>query len=568
MVLRESIFYPIVLSMELEQKVHGFPATPGVYLMKDSLGRVIYVGKAIDLKKRVGSYLKDQDERYQVRFLMGRVGDIDCIVTDNEKEALLLENTLIKKHRPRYNLQLRDDKSYVSLKLTMKDRFPRVSVTRQIKRDGSLYFGPYPSGGAVRETAEFIEKYFRLRTCNDHEFANRVRPCLQYQIHRCDAPCVGLIGEEEYRELAEQVKLFLQGRKQDLLKILEREMKSQAEREEFEKAAQTRDLISSIQTTLEKQKVARHNWLDQDVIGLYREGESVAFCVLIIREGKVWENRIFHLKGHQENEEMLESFLSQYYAVSSDGTPEGFLPDEVLVPYPFSIQELLEQILSEKKGKKVEIHAPQRGDKSDLMELALRNAREGFQHRSQKQEEAREILSKLQEVLRLQNFPRRMECFDISNTGGEEAVGSLVSFVDGLPHKAGYRRFRIKTVHQPNDFAMMKEVLSRRLSRTREHNPKWEKPDLIVIDGGKGQLSVVMTAMEELNITGIDLISLAKEKEGEDQDKVFLPGRKNPVLLGRHANTLHLLMRIRDEAHRFAIIYHRRLRGKRFLPQK
>lgn len=560
--------------MELFDKIKSFPSSSGVYLMKDAKGQVIYTGKAIDLKKRVLSYFGKEDKtRYQITFLMKRVTDIEFVVTDSEKEALLLENNLIKKYHPRYNLQLRDDKSYASIKLTWKDPFPRISLTRQIKKDGSLYFGPYTSVAAARKTVEFIEKFFRLRTCSDQELANRVRPCLQYQIHRCDAPCVGLIDQDAYRKLADQVKLFLQGKNQDLVHLLEDEMQKQSEKEEFEKAARTRDLLSSIQTTLEKQKADRPQWKDQDVIGLYREGELMTWCVLMIREGKIWESKIYHLKGHEDEEDLLENFLTQLYQILLH-------PDEILIPYPVHSLTLLSQILTENRDKKVEIHVPQRGDKRDLMQLALRNAREGFQHRQKKEEEIQEILSKLQKSLSLQNFPRRMECFDISNISGQKAVGSLVSFVDGLSDKKGYRRFKIKTVHQPDDFSMMREVLKRRLLRAPstsgrgsaegggegENGNKWEKPDLIVVDGGKGQLNAVQAVMEELNITGIDLISLAKEKEGETQDKIFLRGRKNPVLLGRHSSLLHLLMRIRDEAHRFAITYHKKLREKAFLP--
>ncbi len=548
--------------------------------MRDAKGQVIYAGKAIDLKKRVLSYFgKEDGTRYQVTFLMKRVTDIEFVVTDSEKEALLLENNLIKKHHPRYNLQLRDDKSYASIKLTWKDSFPRVSLTRQIKKDGSLYFGPYTSVVSARKTVEFIEKFFRLRTCSDQELANRVRPCLQYQIHRCDAPCVGLIDQKAYRNLADQVKLFLQGKNQDLVHLLEDEMQKQSEKEEFEKAARTRDLLSSIQITLEKQKADRPQWKDQDVIGLYREGELMTWCILMIREGKIWESKIYHLKGHEDNEEVLENFLTQLYGLGSTEDQILLLPDEILISHIFHSLNLLSQILTEKRGKKVEIHVPQRGDKSDLMQLALRNAREGFQHRQKKEEEIQDILSKLQDTLSLQNFPRRMECFDISNISGQKAVGSLVSFVDGLPDKKGYRRFKIKMVHQPDDFAMMKEVLKRRLLRAPStsgrgsatgggegENNKWQKPDLIVIDGGKGQLSAVQAVMDELNITGIDLISLAKKKEGETQDKIFLRRRKNPVLLGHHSSLLHLLMRIRDEAHRFAITYHKKLREKAFLP--
>ncbi len=542
--------------MNLAEKVADFPGAPGVYLMKDAQGRVVYVGKAIDLKRRVQTYLKDKDDRYQVKFLMARVADIEIIVTDSEKEAFLLENTLIKKHKPRYNIQLRDDKSYVSIKLSLKDKFPRLYVTRTIKKDGSLYFGPYSSAAASRETVEFLEKYFRLRSCSDTEFANRVRPCLQHQIHRCDAPCVGYIDETAYRAQVDQVRLFLLGRKNDLAKILEKQMRDQSDREEFEKAASTRDVLTSIRETLERQSVDRHTWLDQDAVGLYREGDRMTFCVLMVREGKVWESLLYHLKGQGENEGVLASFLNQFYSADRS------LPDEILLPSALESQAALEQLLSERRGEKVDVLNPQRGDRADLLALALRNAQEGFQHRAKKGEELRDVLTGLQEELGLQNFPRRMECFDISNTGGRESVGSLVCFVDGMPFKDGYRRFKIKTVEGPNDFASMKEVLKRRLLHT-----DWEKPDLLVIDGGKGQLSMAEAVLEELNVTGIDLISLAKKKDHpSEQDRVYLPGRKNPVLLGRHSGLLHLLMRIRDEAHRFAITYHRKLRGKKFLP--
>lgn len=548
--------------------IQSFPTSPGVYLMKDKERRIIYVGKAINLKKRVLNYFAREDEsRYQIRFLMNRVDRIECIVTDSEKEALLLENTLIKKHKPRYNLQFRDDKSYLSIKLSWKDKFPRIYITRQIKKDGSLYFGPYTSGTAARETADFIERFFRLRTCTDRELANRVRPCIQHQMGRCDAPCVEYINEENYRAIAEKVKLFLQGKKSDLLTLLEDQMKDAAQREDFEKAAQTRDLIGSIRETLEKQKVDRHNWLDQDVIGFYREGERMTLCLLLIREGKVWETRMLHLKGREDDDEMLENFLAQFYGLG-DGDTVRLIPDEILLPVSLPSRETMEQILSERREKKVVLPVPQRGDKKDLIDLALRNAREVFERRSRKEEEAGETLRKLQELLGLENYPRRMECFDISNIGGQQAVGSLVCFVDGVPFKDGYRRFKIKTVHQPDDFSMMREVLQRRLIRGEQGDAKWEKPNLIVIDGGKGQLNVVSAAMKDLNVLGIDLISLAKERGGEDQDKVFLPGRKNPVLLGRHSNVLHLLMRIRDEAHRFAITYHKKLRAKAFLPSK
>lgn len=531
--------------------------------MKDDRGGILYIGKANDLKKRISSYFgKTKENRHQIQFLMRRVQDLDHIVTENEKEALLLENTLIKKHHPKYNIQLRDDKSYLSLKLSTKDKFPRLYVTRQIKKDGSLYFGPYSSAAACRETVDFIERHFRLRTCSDQELTNRIRPCLQYQIHRCDAPCVGYISEEIYKRTVEQVKLFLQGRKQDLLKEVEQEMAKLSEREEFEKAAKARDLIRSIKETLEKQSVARHRWIDQDAIGFYREGERITFCVVEIREGKVWESRLYHLKNYQEEPVVLEEFLNQYYG-------EGrLIPDEILLPSDLENKGPLLEVLQERRGKACSLLSPQMGDRRDLIRLAFKNAEEGFRHREAKQEEIGEILDHLQSVLHLQNLPRRIECFDISNIGGTLAVGSLVSFLQGEPFKEGYRRFRIKTVLGPDDFSMMKEVLKRRLIRSEKEGDKgekWERPDMILIDGGKGQLNSVIEVMSELNITGIDIAALAKARPDESSDKVYLPGRKNPVRLKPQSSLLHLLMRIRDEAHRFAITYHKKLRQKQFL---
>lgn len=541
----------------LPTKVNQLPHFPGVYLMKDSLGRVIYVGKASDLKKRVASYFsKREKDRYQIKFLMQKVCDIETVVTGTEKEALLLENTLIKKHRPKYNIQLKDDKSYLSLKLSMKDRFPRLYMTRQIKKDGSLYFGPYASAQACRETVDFIERHFRLRTCSDHEFVHRSRPCLQHQIRRCDAPCAGFIDKENYGNIVRQVDLFLQGKKQDLLKILEREMVLQSEREEFEKAAATRNLIVSIRETLEKQRVFHHEWIDQDILGVHREGERVTFCLVSVREGKIWDTRLFHLKGHEESSELLASFLSQFYE-------ERPVPEEVIVSLEPESSPLTQELLAERRGKKVSLVVPRHGDRRDLLDLAIRNAKEGFRRREAKGLEVEEILNRLQATLPLQNFPRRIECFDISNLGGKQAVGSLISFLDGEPDKRGYRRFRIRTVEGPDDYAMMKEVLTRRLL----HEPaKWLRPDLMVIDGGRGQLQIAAAVLNELNLTGIDLAALAKAREGENADKVYLPGRKNPLRLPPHSSLLHLLMRIRDEAHRFAIAYHKKIREREFLP--
>lgn len=551
------------MSEPLLKKVGQFPAAPGIYLMKDKLRRVIYVGKAKDLRKRVQSYFKKEGrERYQVKFLMAKVHDIETIVTANEREAFILENTLIKKHTPRYNLQLKDDKSYASIKLSIKDKFPRIYVTRTITQDGSRYFGPYSSAFACRQTVDFTLQHFRLRTCSDHEFANRVRPCLQHQIGRCDAPCVEKISEADYGEQVRQVRLFLQGKNQELVKLAEAQMKTEAETEQFEKATKSRDLLFALRETLAQQSVAKHNWLDQDMVALYREGERVTVCVLLIRQGKVWDSLCYHLKSREEPEIILESFLGQFYG------EDRIIPDEIVLGYAPPTAGLIADVLTEKKGERVRLLFPKGGDRRDLLRIAYKNAETGFRGRAHPQEESTEVLDKLRALLHLQNYPRRMECFDISNTQGAQSVGSLVSFLEGEPDKSHYKRFKIKTVVGPDDFASMREVLRRRLTHLKDsqESAKWERPDLIVIDGGKGQLSAVEAIMQELNVTGIDLISLAKPHGTETKDKVFLPGRKNPVKFGKNSNQLHLLMKIRDEAHRFAITYHKKLRAQEFLP--
>ncbi|MDO8462507.1 MAG: excinuclease ABC subunit UvrC [Deltaproteobacteria bacterium] len=515
----------------LAKKITSSPTSPGVYIMKSSKGEILYIGKAKNLKERLKSYINPKDDsRYQVRFLMKRVAALEWIMTQSEKEALLLEETLIKKYQPRYNIDLKDDKSYVSVKLSINDPFPRIYVTRQIKKDGGLYFGPYSSAFACRETVDFIEKFFQLRTCSDHELKNRSRPCLQYQIKRCLAPCVGFIQEEPYGQLVENVRLFLEGRKKDLLQKLKIEMAKASEKLDFERAAHLRDLIQSMKETLERQSVIRHRAFNQDFVSFYREGERFTFCVLMVREGRVQGTRIYHFKSLASGEEILASFLLQYYG-------EGrYLPQEIVT-------------------------RAKRGEKKELLRLAEKNAMEGFRRRREERDDGAETLAQLQQQLSLKKIPTVMECYDISNTQGMQPTGSLVTFIDGRPAKDRYRRFKIKTVHQPNDFEMMFEVLKRRFLRSQI----WSLPDLIVVDGGKGQLSMAIKALEEVGVTGVDLIALAKKKEGEKQDKIFLPGRKNPLLLKRHSSALHLLMQIRDEAHRFAITYHRKLRGKAFL---
>jgi len=565
---------------DLHIRVSAFPKEPGVYLMKNAAGDILYVGKATNLRSRVGSYFsKESNSRYQISFLMSKVSDIETILTHNTKEALLLENTLIKKHRPRYNIELKDDKSYVSLKLSLSDTFPRLYVTRRLKKDGSKYYGPYARAGQIREIVDFIETHFRLRTCNDHDFRNRVRPCLQYQIKRCDAPCVSLIGEEDYRKIVEQVRCFLEGRSDELKESAQALMRRASEGEDYEAAARYRDLIYDMEKALERQKVVAQDPISRDVIGFFREGERVACLVMMVRDGSMQESRRYFLKSYEEDPDLLSSFLNQYYE-------EGkFIPAEILLPMEFPELETLQEILSDRAGRKVQIAMPKRGEKSALLRLANENAEQAFANRKQRELDEREVLTQLQEKLELKSLPRRIECYDISNFQGKESVGSMVCFVDGKPHKGAYRHFKIKTVDGSNDFASIYEVMMRRLKKGLEvaasgEESEWALPQLIVIDGGKGQLHAAAQAFKDMSIEQVDLISLAKSRlEGEEspflktpvderkrsEERVFLKNRKDPIFFPNNSSVLFLLVQLRDEAHRFGIEFHRKLRKKRTL---
>jgi len=538
-----------------------FPASPGVYLMKDETGRIIYVGKAINLRKRVSSYFTGSgDARYQIRFLMNRVAAVDWIVTDTEKEALILENSLIKEHRPRYNLSLRDDKTYFSLRLDPAEKFPRITIIRKVLRDGARYFGPYASATAAREVLKEICRLFPLRHYPLKNCLQRKRPCLYYQLKQCSAPCFGKISPAEYTSLVEGAALFLSGRSDDIARIFRQRMIAAAEKEEYEEAARCRDLLTSIEKTVEKQKVVSAGG-DADVIGITSQGEALHVCMLFIRHGTLLGSRTYHFTWELDAAEAIHSFLAAYYS------REVILPDEILLPASAADYKALAELLSERKGRKVAILQPKRGDKYQLLQLAEKNAANAAAEHLKKSEESGAILDELKERLHLRKTPRRIECYDISNIQGINAVGSQVSFVAGRPDKANYRRYRIRTVAQADDFAMMREVLSRRFRDGVTDDP----PDLIIVDGGAGQLGILSAVMEELGIDGIDLAGLAKSRVESSvrstelqrsDERVFLPGRKNPVQLRQNSPALLLLARIRDEAHRFAITYHRQLRGK------
>jgi len=558
----------------LQKKVREFPKAPGVYLMKGQKGEILYVGKASNLRSRVQSYFSNRaDSRYQIRFLMSKVNSIEPLVTDNAKEALLLENTLIKKHRPRYNLDLKDDKSFLSLKLSIKDESPRLYVTRRIKKDGNLYYGPYTSAASCREVVDFIQKHFRLRTCSDHDYRNRVRPCLQYQIKRCDAPCVGYISLEEYKKIIEQVRLFIEGHNQPLRRLAQNEMQKASSQERFEEAARYRDLLKDIDITLEKQKVVSHTAADRDVIGLHREGPRVMVYLMMVREGTLQDQVSYFLKSYEEDEDLIATFLTQYYREGRS------IPREILVPRLLEDASSVEQILSERSHHTLKLVFPRRGEKVDLLKMGNQNANLAFTRQLQKEKNQEEILEELQSSLRLKELPRRMECYDISNIQGKESIGSMVTFLGGVPAPKLYRLFKIKTVAGANDFASLYEVLSRRLRRSRatqgqEIESPWALPNLMIIDGGKGQLNAAIQATKDLGVEGVELISLAKSRlldspplksspgKERSEERVFLRGRKDPVFLNPRSSALFLLMKARDEAHRFGIESHRKLRKR------
>lgn len=544
--------------------IKKYPAVPGVYLMRGEGDAVLYVGKAKNLRARLRSYFSAAgDGRGQIPFLMNRVKQIDTIVTDTEKEALILENTLIKKHRPRYNINLRDDKTYLSIRIDPREDFPVLQTVRRVKRDGALYFGPYASGTAVRETLKEIYRVFPLRHYPLETCRRRGRPCLFYQIGQCSAPCHGRISAADYAKLVQGVIALLSGRRDEVVDMLRERMGKASEQMRYEEAARLRDQIRAIEETVERQKVVEAGGGDEDVVGLHREGGEVEIVVLFIREGRLIGRRTYPLEWRLDEGELLSSFLREYYA------RDIVIPDQVLLPVAPDDAETLGEWLSERRGKKVRVVTPQRGDKLRLVDLACRNAAEAFRERGSRREARREILQEIQQRLHLRVVPMRMECFDISNVQGRHSVGSMAVLLDGEAAPAAYRRFRIRTVSGADDYASLREVLLRRLGKGLEEEGL---PDFILIDGGRGQLGVLTAVLEELGLADrIDAAGIAKsrvfanvrgKKVERSEERIFLPGRKNPVILRSGSPALFLLERLRDEAHRFAISYHRKVRGR------
>ena len=555
-----------MLTPDLDQ----LPTNPGVYVFKDGSGVVLYVGKAANLRSRVKQYYAGTDERPTVRFLMNRVSTVDTTVVDTLSEALLLENTLIKRFQPRYNIQLRDDKDYVSLRINATHEWPMVySIRRPAPEPGSLTFGPYSSAGAVRDTLRFLRRTFPLRTCRDSTLYARSRPCLEYQIGRCVAPCVDYVTPEDYRALMDQVVLFLKGRNTELLGALRTQMKDASVAQDFEKAAKLRDRIRAVERVLEEQKVDSHDEVDRDVFGYYRQGDRGAFAALQIRGGRLVESKTWLFDETADDEAgLLSNFLLQFYA-------EREVPPEIFLPRETEEYDALSEVLEAARGAKVRLLTPQRGAKKDLVAMASTNAESTYRRMHDADASARRDMESLARALDLEVAPARIECVDNSMFQGGSPVGAVVAFVDGKPEKKLYRRFHIKDLaaiqaqnQEMSDFAMMREVLTRRFKRAMEPDAgTWALPDLLVIDGGKGQLNIAIAVLEELGIVDLPVCSLAKDQEhgkakGPSEERVFVPGRLNPVAMEREKGGLFLLQRIRDESHRFAINFHRSTRKK------
>ena len=525
---------------------------PGVYQM---LGKteVLYVGKALNLRKRLASYRRHLgDPHSRIGAMVSRVQRIETILTTTEKEALILEASLIKKHRPRYNVILRDDKNYPLLKVTVQEQWPRITVTRRRIRDGSRYFGPYASATAMRETLRLLQELFPLRRCA--KVLPRSRPCLNYQLGQCPGPCAMTVSAEAYAARVRGVLMVLEGRNQELVATLREKMKDAARDQRFEEAAQLRDQLRGVEHTLERQMVAAEHGRDQDVFGLVRQDAAVGIAILFVRAGLLTGAQTFFLADPLgADQEILAQTIIQYYS------PDRQPPTELLLPFEPEDAGLLQERLTELREAEVKVQVPQRGQRLQLMAMARENARQLFADQKRQRQAWDTLAATLKKSLHLRRDPEVIECLDISNISGKQAVGALVCFRGGDKYQPGYRQYRISGPDEPDDYAMMREVLHRRLARGAAEG---DLPDLLLLDGGKGQLNLAVAALEQFDLSGrIDLAAIAKEKE-EEGEKLFRPGRKNPLLLPRHSPALLYLMRIRDEAHRFGVTRHRRLRSR------
>lgn len=541
-----------MFSLEL---VSSLSHSPGVYIMLDGRSAVLYVGKAKDLKKRVSSYARSLSASTgKTAVMLAQVDKIDTIITRTEKEALILEASLIKKHSPKYNIILRDDKNYPLIKVTLQETWPRVMMARRRTRDGARYFGPYSSSSAMWATLRLIAKLFPLRRCKGKNLKPRKRPCLNHQMGQCLAPCCNLANHDEYMDNVARVLMVLEGRNKDLISSLQQQMEKYATELNFEKAARKRDQIKALSKTLEKQVVASRHVRDQDIFGFARKDASVAVAVLTIREGLISGSRNYFLADpFGEDNSILAQIIGQYYFHGDN------VPKEVILPFEIEDATLLEERLTDFRKTKVKIIIPRHGERAELLHMALKNAEQVFEDKEKKEQSWAGLAAACMKKLKLDHPLDRIECLDISNIQGKMAVGSLICFENGEPATQRYRHYRIKTLNTPDDYGMMAEVLRRRLSSGVE---KDDLPDLFLVDGGKGQLSVALRIAEEFGLqNSMAWLGIAKERD-EEGEKLYAPKRKNPILLKSHDPVLLYMMRIRDESHRFGVTFHRKLRNR------
>jgi excinuclease ABC subunit C len=556
----------------LADRLRALPDRPGVYMFKDATGGIIYIGKATSLQHRVRSYFQGVENDLKKQHIVGEAVDVDYILTDSPVQALRWEADLIKRERPRYNVRLRDDKAYPYIRIAVHEPWPHVGIVRRVHTDGARYFGPFTDSDAVRNTLDTVNRLFPYIRCRKPITGTDRRACIYYDIKRCVAPCIGVVNNAEYRQLIDNAVAFLDGKQDAALDTLRQEMEEAAEALQFERAAGLRDRIRSAERIIAQQRVVADSHIEQDVLGFARENGNVCVQVFYIRDSKLRGRDYFLLEGAADESDsaVVTSFLLQHYGAATQ------LPREVLLPTPVEDPASVQAWLQEQAGHRVKLQVPRRGNALRLIELATENAREALERQKVEwlSDTARTTgaLLELQEYLDLDTAPERIECYDISNTQGTNSVASLVVFEHGRPKRSDYKRFQIKTVEGANDFASMAEVLTRRFKRLREGQATapgedsedgpgqtaWDKvPDLVIVDGGKGQLGAAMKVMDDLALAAIPVVGLAKERE-----EIFIPGRADSILLPRGSQSLFLVQRIRDEAHRFAITYHRKLRGK------
>ncbi|MBU0992372.1 MAG: excinuclease ABC subunit UvrC [Proteobacteria bacterium] len=548
----------MTLKTDLIEKLSRCPSDPGVYLMKDKEGTVIYVGKAKHLKKRLASYfIKTNHLDVKTGVLVSKIVDFEILITKTEQEALILEANLIRRYKPQYNVILKDDKRYPLIRIHVKDPYPYIEKVRKIAQDGNLYFGPFAAASSLNFTLKFIYRTFKLRNCKKKTFQSRTRPCLNYQMGNCLGPCCLNVNNETYQDIVREVILFLKGRMPELAVKLKTAMTSAAENQDYETAAQLRDKWFAIEKVIEKQTVVSTDMADRDVIALARAESTLIITVLFVRTGYWISTRHFAIEDPlSDTSEIIGAFIKQYYGSSN------FIPSEIIVPKSIEDKSILEQWLRDIKGKKVEIIHPMRGEKVRLLDMAERNATSELKDRIESGSLSKALLERLKQKLHLERLPSKIECFDNSNLLGDEPVSGMVVFNDGTPRKSLYRTYRIRDVKYQDDYAYMKEVLTRRYQK---NEGDMIYPDLLMVDGGKGQLNIALSVLKELDIANeFQVVGIAKKdgKKGETEDKIFIPNRSNPINFGKDHDLLLFLQRIRDEAHRFAVSFHRKIRNR------